>query len=65
MDREMNTHHQWCSKFGDITEGVCMLCERLNHQYAPLGHAGLLREIIHYFPDAVVIPQPTHKKGEQ
>jgi hypothetical protein len=61
----MNKHHQWCSKFGEITEGVCMLCERLNRQYPPLGHLDYSEEILHYFPDVEVIPSTTRKKGEK
>jgi hypothetical protein len=63
-DKETKIHHQWCSKgFGEITEGVCMLCERLYRQYPPLGHLDYTDEIKHYFPEVQVIPQTSPKKG--
>lgn len=37
MDQETKIHHMWCNKgFGEITEGVCMQCERLYRQNSPL-----------------------------
>jgi hypothetical protein len=47
----MNKHHQWCNKFGDITEGVCMLCERLNLLYPATGDLDCPVTYEKYFPE--------------
>lgn len=54
-------HHMWCNRFGTVTEGICLQCERLNREYPPLGHLDYTEEIRHYFPDAEVIPQNCSK----
>lgn len=51
----MNKHHQWCSRFGTITEGVCMECERLNRQYPALGHLEYTDEFLVYFPESEIV----------
>ena len=50
-NEEMSTHHQWCDKWGEVTEGVCMECERLNRLYPPTGDLYYPIAYEWYYPD--------------